>query len=138
MVQLLQREQHRIQRFAQPLLGDNLRVGAQHFTKRDTPVIAHRHIGGSIAFPEPENFYQPRMRELRQHASFVDKARQTGIERFAVFLRANLHGARCRAAGECGGQIFLDRHNAIKARVAGAVDDTEPAFANHARDLELA
>ena len=59
VVQLLQREQDRVQRFAQPLLGDDLRIGA-HISRSVTPaVIAHRHVGSAIAFQKRNTSTRP-------------------------------------------------------------------------------
>ena len=137
VVQLLQRKENRVERFAQPLLSHDLRVGAQHFAQRYTPVIAHGHVGRTVTFPEAKHFNQPRMRKLRQHARFVYEAGQPSVKCFDVLLRAHLHRARRRATGERGRQIFFDGNNSVETGVARAVNNAKPAFANHAGYLEL-
>ena len=134
----MQRKQNRVERFAQPLLSYDLWIAAQHFAQRHTAVVTHGHVGRTVGFPEAKHFDEARMRKLRQHARFVDEAGQSGVKCFAVLLRAHLHRARCRAAGERRRQIFLDGNNSIEAGVARAVNNAEPAFANHACYLELA
>ena len=137
-VQFLERQQNRVQGFAQPLFGRDVRRAVQDVAHRDAAVIAHRHVSGAVRLQVPEHLHQARMSEARQHLRFVDETGQPGGKGAALFLGFGLNGPVGSAQRERKRQVFLQRNHAVQRHVARTVDNAKAAFANHAGDLELA
>ena len=84
----------------------------------------HHHVHGSVGGKEVQHAADPGVRNFCQRPPFMEKTLQTQAVQ-AQFVGAGLGvGRAADAAGEGGGQVFLDG-DLLVLRVSGEVDDAE-------------
>ena len=100
-------------------------------------VEGHRHVGGTVGFPEAEHLDQRRMVEAGQQPRLVDEALQPGLEGrpIAVVAHRDLE-QRAAAHRQLHRHVFLDRDMPFQRAVPGQVDDAEAALAQRPQDAK--